>query len=86
MIIQGAVNHVVDLNWQASASTDVAGYNVYRSVDQSHWSRMNSSLVSSTAYGDATVSNSTTYYYEATAVDIYGNESVPTPTITAVIP
>jgi len=66
----------VVLNWTASASNNVAGYNVYRStVSGSGYVRLNSSLVSGLTYTDSTVQSATTYYYVTTAVDASGNES-----------
>lgn len=84
--IQPAANHVVGLNWNASTSTDVAGYNVYRSPDASTWNKINASLLSSTLYDDASVANGSTYYYEVTAVDTYGHESTASNAAKAVIP
>jgi len=86
VIIQATANHVVDLSWKASASSNVVGYNVYRSSDAATWKRINASLTASTFYSDSNVANSTTYYYAATAVDIYGHESSRTAAVKAVIP
>lgn len=86
VIIQATANHVVDLSWKASTSTDVAGYNVYRSLDGASWKKINASLIASTLYGDSTVANSTTYYYAATAVDISGKESGKSSSIKAIVP
>ncbi len=86
VVIQAAANHVVDLSWNASTSTDVAGYNVYRSPDGSTWKKINASLVASTAYADSGVSNGSTYYYFTTAVDTAGRESTGTPAVQVVIP
>jgi fibronectin type 3 domain-containing protein len=71
----GTGDHVVDLSWNSSTSTDVAGYNVYRSPDGNNWSKINVSLVGSTIYDDSTVVNGDTYYYAVTAVDLQGDES-----------
>jgi len=84
--IQGAPNHVVNLNWQASKSNNIAGYNIYRSPDGSTWRKVNVSLIASTVYSDSTVSNGSTYYYSASAVDITGNESNKTSPVKATIP
>jgi len=84
--IQAAANHVVSLNWQASTSKNIAGYNVYRSPDGAAWKEVNLSLTASTLYSDSTVSNGSTYYYAATAVDINGNESSKTSRVKATIP
>ncbi len=75
VVVQSKPDHVVDLTWIPSTSTDVAGYNVYRGPDGKSWSRINVSLAASALYTDSTVADSSTYYYAATAVDIYGNES-----------
>jgi fibronectin type 3 domain-containing protein len=84
--IQASTNHVVDLSWKASSSTDVAGYNMYRSADGSTWKKLNASLIASTLYGDSTVANGSTYYYAATAVDIYGHESNKTGAVKVSVP
>jgi len=84
--IQASPNHVVNLDWQASTSNNIAGYNIYRSPDGSTWRKINVSLIASTIYSDSTVSNGSTYYYAATAVDINGNESSKTSSVKATIP
>jgi hypothetical protein len=86
VVIQTTANHVADLSWKASTSIDVAGYNLYRSPDGATWKKINASLIASTLYSDSTVANGSTYYYAATAVDIYGHESSKTTTIKVVIP
>jgi hypothetical protein len=85
-VIQSTANHVVDLKWRASTSSDVAGYNLYRSPDGATWKRINVSLIASALYSDSTVANGSTYYYAATAVDISGHQSSMTATIKVVIP
>jgi hypothetical protein len=84
--IQATANHVVDLSWKASTSSNIAGYNVYRSPDGTTWKKINVSLIGSTLYSDSTIANGSTYYYAATAVDIYGHESSKTSSIKVVIP
>jgi hypothetical protein len=84
--IQSSAKHVVDLKWKASTSSDVAGYNVYRSPNGSTWNKINAGLVASTLYSDSTVADNTTYYYSATTVDTHGHESNKTPAVKAVIP
>ena len=80
------VQHSVALTWNASTSA-VSGYNVYRStVSGSNYTKMNSSLVVGLSYSDATVQNSTTYYYVTTAVDSSGVESAYSNQVTAPIP
>jgi len=84
--IQAAGNHVVDLNWQASTSQGIAGYNVDRSADGATWKKINVSLAASTLYTDSTVSNGSTYYYAVTTQDINGNESGKSTSVKAAIP
>ncbi len=80
------VQHSVALTWNASTSA-VSGYNVYRStVSGSNYAKTNSSLVIGLSYSDATVQNSTTYYYVTTAVDSSGVESSYSNEVTAPIP
>lgn len=76
----------VDLNW--NASSNVVGYNVYRSTSSNgSYGKINSSLDPNTAYTDSSVASGTTYYYEATAVNSSGEESVPSsPPVVANIP
>ena len=75
IVVQSKPDHVVDLSWNPSTSSDVAGYNIYRGPDGKSWSKLNVGLAASTTFSDSTVADSSTYYYAATAVDIKGNES-----------
>ncbi len=86
VVIQATANHVIDLNWKASTTSDVVGYNVYRSPDAAAWKKVNVSLIASTLYSDSTVANRSTYYYAATAVDVNGHESSKTAAVKAVVP
>ena len=66
----------VSLDWDNNAEADIAGYHVYRSL-ASRWgyTRINESLLSSSAYVDASVTNYLTYYYLVTAEDTFGYRS-----------
>jgi hypothetical protein len=86
VVIQATANHVVDLSWKASTSSDVTGYNLYRSPDGATWKKINPSLIASTLYADSTVANGSTYYYAATAVDLYGHESSKSTPIKVAVP
>jgi putative Ig domain-containing protein len=85
VVIQAAANHVVDLSWTGSTS-DVVGYNVYRSPDKATWKKVNASLVGSTLYSDSTVASGSTYYYAVTAVDNSGVQSSKSAAVKAVVP
>jgi len=68
--------HGVTLNWVASTSQNIAGYNIYRgTVSGGPYTKVNPSLISGTSFSDSSVAAGLTYYYVATAVDISGNES-----------
>jgi hypothetical protein len=86
VVIQATASHVVDLNWKAPTSGEVVGYNIYRGPDEATWTKINATLIGSTLYSDSTVANSTTYYYAATSVDIYGHESGKSASVEEVIP
>jgi len=86
IVVQATANHVVDLRWQPSSTTNVVGYNVYRGPDGVTWKKINPNLIGSSLYSDSTVANKTTYYYSATAVDVNGRESVKTAAVKAVVP
>jgi hypothetical protein len=85
-VIQATANHVVDMSWHASTSSNIVGYNVYRSQDGATWKKINASLIASTLYSDSTVADSTTYYYAATAVDVYSHESSKSAALRVVVP
>ncbi len=76
----------VSLSWDAS--TDVAGYNVYRSNSSNGtYTRINPTLDANAAYTDNTVVSGQTYYYAATSVNSSGQESaLSSPPVQAVIP
>jgi hypothetical protein len=86
IVVQATTNHVVELNWKASTSDDLGGYNVYRSPDGAAWTKMNASLTGSTLYSDSTVANGSTYYYAVTAVNIDGNQSSKSAAVKVVVP
>jgi hypothetical protein len=64
--------------WDASTSTDVAKYNVYRSdLPGGPYVRANADPVDHTLFVDTGLLPSTLYFYVVTAVDRSGNESAP---------
>jgi hypothetical protein len=74
--ISAGSGYAVLLNWTASPSSGVTGYNVYRStVNGSNYTKISSSAVSSLTYTDPTVAAGQTYYYVTTSVDNSGDES-----------
>jgi len=78
--------HKVRLTWEASSS-QVAGYNVYRSMTTGgNYVRINSSLVQGLTYTDNAVDCGKTYYYVTRAVDARGDESANSNEFSAAIP
>jgi Malectin domain/Putative Ig domain len=85
--ISAAAAHSVMLNWTASPSSGVTGYNVYRSTAAgSGYTKINSSVVSGLTYTDATVIGGVTYYYVTTSVDSSGDESSYSQQVTMIVP
>jgi hypothetical protein len=80
------VSHAVTLSLTPNSS-NVTGYNVYRSSTSSGpYSKLNSVLVASPNYVDSTVVAAQIYYYVATSVDASGVESAYSNQVTATIP
>jgi Abnormal spindle-like microcephaly-assoc'd, ASPM-SPD-2-Hydin len=64
----------VDLHWNASSSSGVTGYNVYRgTASGGPYTKLSSSPVSGTGYTDSTVTAGKEYFYVVTAVNADGS-------------
>ena len=73
-----APTHTVNLSWNASTSSNISGYNVYRAVyvtSCGSYGKINSVLNTSTIYTDSSVSDGVSYCYAATAVNSSDEES-----------
>jgi fibronectin type 3 domain-containing protein len=73
-----APTHTVNLSWNASTSSNISGYNVYRAVYTNScgsFSKINSVLNTTTLYTDSAVMNGTSYCYATTAVNSSNEES-----------
>jgi hypothetical protein len=86
--VQIQSNYTVNLNWDASTSPNITGYNVYRSTTSGGpYSEINTGgLVASTAFVDSTVASGTTYYYVTTAVNSSDQQSTYSSQIMVQIP
>jgi fibronectin type 3 domain-containing protein len=63
--------HDVTLNWNASISSGVIGYNVYRRIASGGpYIKVNSSVVTVTTYNDNTVQPGQTYFYVVTSINL----------------
>jgi len=73
--------NLLQIAWQANQEADLAGYNIYRSndlpVDRTVGPLNGTTLLPTPAYQDTIIQNGQTYYYVFTAVDLAGNESLP---------
>jgi hypothetical protein len=68
----------VNLSWDASSSSDIAGYNIYRAVYTNlcgSFNKLNSSLETAMQYTDTVVVDGTSYCYATTAVNTNDEES-----------
>ncbi len=73
-----APTYSVSLSWDASDSSEISGYNVYRAIYTNacgSFSKINSVLDTSTAYTDTVVVDGTAYCYATTAVNTSNQES-----------
>jgi len=85
--VTGPGPHSVSLNWTASTSPNLNGYNVYRaSVSGGPYKKLNTSLIVGSTYIDNNIDAGETYYYVATAVDTSNNESTYSNQATATVP
>jgi|SRR5271166_6631444 len=77
---------LVALSWTASIG-QVVGYNAYRStISGGPYTKLNSSLISTTSSNDPTVQSGHTYYYVTTAVNSQGLESSYSNQAVAIVP
>ena len=79
--------HSVGLSWDASGSSGVIGYNVYRvALPSAKYLRLSHAPVSGLAFTDGTVETGKTYSYVVTAVNSDGEESLYSQPVTATVP
>ena len=79
--------HDVTLNWNASISSGIAGYNVYRgNVSGGPYARLNSSAVTITSYNDNGLQPGQTYFYVVTSISSNNVESSFSNEVMAPIP
>ena len=71
--VSGTGQHNVALNWTASTSSGVTGYDVYRSTNGGSYTQIGSAP--GTTYTDSTVSAGQTYNYQVTAVTSSGQSA-----------
>ena len=74
-----SIGGIVSLFWPLNQETDVAGYNIYRAESEqappAQWTKLTAQLHKSASFRDDRVQIGKVYFYQISAVDIYGNES-----------
>jgi hypothetical protein len=74
-----SIGGIVSLFWPLNQETDIAGYNIYRAEDENtppeKWVKLTPQLHRTASFRDDRVQVGKQYFYQITAVDIYGNES-----------
>ena len=84
---QGGTPARLELSWDISEETDIAGYNVYQS-DQAgnQGQRVNTELLLTPAFRDMNVLPGHRYFYTVTAADRSGNESPSSAPVSGGVP
>jgi hypothetical protein len=75
---EAAPTYSVSLSWNASTSSNISGYNIYRAVYTTScgsFAMINPTLNASTTYADSSVTDGTSYCYTTTAVNSSNQES-----------
>jgi len=87
LTVDGDSSYSVELSWAASASSNVLGYNLFRSTTSGGpYTQINPVVVASTTYQDTSVAAGKTYYYVTTAVNSSGEQSAHSAQVSAAIP
>ena len=85
LVVATAIQHSVALSW-TDTDSGITGYNAYRSNQSgSGYTKLNTLLITNTAYSDSTVQSGSTYYYVVTAVNSSGMESGFSAAVQAII-
>jgi Tol biopolymer transport system component/fibronectin type 3 domain-containing protein len=73
--------HDIVISWDMNTEPDIDGYNIYR-MSPGGWVKVNEVTVKATEYIDQNLPNGT-YRYRVTALDLAGNESLPSDEVMA---
>jgi hypothetical protein len=80
----------LSLFFPANPERDIAGYNIYRSIDpdlpKDKWSKLNATLLTRTTFQDEKVESGKRYYYYLTTVDQAGNVSPRSEVVSETVP
>jgi len=87
LTVGGDSSYSVELSWSASTSSDVLGYNLFRSTTNGGpYTQINPALIAGTTYQDTSVAAGKTYYYVTTTVNGSGKQSARSVQASAAIP
>jgi acid phosphatase type 7 len=81
-LVANVGNGSVALDWNDNSEPDISSYRVYRASADGTWPSSPIQTVTASGATDTSVVNGTTYSYRVTAVDLSGNESTPSPSVT----
>lgn len=69
-------NQNIKIGWKRNKELDLAGYNVYRSLQSGQgYTKINTTVITDSTFTDVAVQSHTNYYYIVKAIDISSNES-----------
>ncbi|HKQ79837.1 MAG TPA: fibronectin type III domain-containing protein [Blastocatellia bacterium] len=84
-----SINSMVSIFWPLNAEPDVVGYNIYRAEDENtppeKWIKLNQELHKTASFRDQRVLVGKKYFYQIAAVDVYGNESPRSETVSETV-
>jgi len=87
LIVDGDSSYSVGLSWTASTSSNVIGYNLFRSTTSGGpYTQINPVVIAGTTYQDTSVATGKTYYYVTTAVNGNGKQSAHSAQASAAVP
>jgi len=87
LTVDGGSSYSVELSWSASTSSDVLGYNLFRSTTNGGpYTQINPIVIAGTTYQDTSVAAGKTYYYVTTTVSGSGKQSAYSTQTSAAIP
>ena len=86
LLVEGAHDGYIFTGWLKNSESDLAGYIVYRGETDPGNAFTPLDTITQNYFRDVMRSYDTTYYYFVTAIDVNGNESKPSDTVSAQSP